>query len=108
LVLVDPRFVLMHADALAALKRRAHVAESPAGLIATYRRLLADGDFSRVGAADRLISPRLGTPSRRWPVRHPGAEGDLAAGSAHLRSFRNMSRESVGAARRGSALLRRA
>jgi len=52
LVLVDPRFVLMHADALAALKRRAHVAETPADFIATYRRLLAAGDFARVSAPD--------------------------------------------------------
>lgn len=61
LVLVDPRFVLMHADALAALKRRAHVAENPAAFIATYRRLLAEGDFGRVPAPDDTFLREYGT-----------------------------------------------
>jgi hypothetical protein len=61
LVLVDPRFVLMHPDALAALKRRAHVAESPADFIATYRRLLADGNFSRLSSPDDAFLRDYGT-----------------------------------------------
>ena len=85
LVLVDPRFVLMHADALAALKRRAHVAENPADFIATYRRLLAERDFARVPAPDDTFLRDYGTHlddgrsaaralNAIWPPAAPAAD----------------------------------
>jgi hypothetical protein len=61
LVLVDPRFVRMHADARRLLERRAHVASHPEELLTTYRRLLAAHDFGPIARPDDAFLREFGT-----------------------------------------------
>jgi hypothetical protein len=51
----------MRPDAYRALERRAHVASTPAEFIATYRRLLTEGDFRPVSPLDDTFLREYGT-----------------------------------------------
>ena len=61
LVLVDPRFVRMQPNARRSLERRAHVASGPEEFLATYRRLLASGDFGPTARPDDAFLRDFGT-----------------------------------------------